>query len=192
MSAAEAGGEAARMVLEMVRVSSLTSGSPASDLLSAFNCCNDSIPPSEVKSTFQRRSNTFFMGKWGAEPEQNRVTIDINFIARSSSPSIGVSLEIGKKYYVNSGTLKTRLFFVNSFGILNSLMKVSFNLSSSWLRKTCVMVYNRLRSARKLTESAKLTASFRQALFVATASLKEKKEQFMSMNIKANKKWLKS
>ena len=63
ISAAEAGGEAARIVLETVSVSSLISGSPASDLLSAFNCCNDSIPPSEVKSTFHRRSNTFFIGK---------------------------------------------------------------------------------------------------------------------------------
>ena len=44
MSAAEAGGEAARIVFDTVRVSSLISGRPASLRLSAFNLRRTSIP----------------------------------------------------------------------------------------------------------------------------------------------------
>ena len=53
------------------------------------------------------------------------------------------------------------------------------------------MVYNRLRSARRLTESAKLTASFRQALFVATASLKEKKRAIYEYEYKGQQEMIK-
>ena len=53
MSAAEAGGEAARIVFDTVRVSSLISERPASLRLSAFNLRRTSIP--EKKS----RSQTF-------------------------------------------------------------------------------------------------------------------------------------
>ena len=44
MSAAEAGGEAARIVFDTVRVSSLISERPASLRLSAFNLRRTSIP----------------------------------------------------------------------------------------------------------------------------------------------------
>ena len=57
MSAAEAGGEAARIVFDTVRVSSLISERPASLRLSAFNLRRTSIP--EKKS----RSQTFNTGQ---------------------------------------------------------------------------------------------------------------------------------
>ncbi len=56
--------------------------------------------------------------------------------------------------------------------LLSSLVKLSLSWSSLWFLKTCVMVYNKLRITRKLMESARLTASFRQALVAATVSLK--------------------
>ena len=91
MSAAEAGGEAARIVFDTVKVSSFTSGRPASLRLSAFNLQRTSMPPRDVNKIFHKSSKTFFMGKWGAAPEQKRVTIDINLMANNSSPSTGVS-----------------------------------------------------------------------------------------------------
>ena len=48
MSAAEAGGEAARIVFDTVRVSSLISGRPASLRLSAFNLRRTSIPRKKI------------------------------------------------------------------------------------------------------------------------------------------------
>ncbi len=86
MSAAEAGGEAARICLEIVRVSSvtykrvphvcqvfgtvnqfhryhITSGRFAALLLACFISLSASIPPREVSRTFQRRRRTFFIGK---------------------------------------------------------------------------------------------------------------------------------
>ena len=55
MSAAEAGGEAARIVFDTVRVSSLISERPASLRLSAFNLRRTSIPAKK-----NRRSQTFY------------------------------------------------------------------------------------------------------------------------------------
>ena len=54
------------------------------------------MPPSDVNRTFHKRSKTFFIGKWGAAPEQNRVTIDISLMANNSSPSTGVSVKYEK------------------------------------------------------------------------------------------------
>ena len=54
MSAAEAGGEAARIVFDTVRVSSLISERPASLRLSAFNLRRTSIPAKK-----KSRSQTF-------------------------------------------------------------------------------------------------------------------------------------
>ena len=48
MSAAEAGGEAARIVFDTVRVSSLISERPASLRLSAFNLRRTSIPAKKI------------------------------------------------------------------------------------------------------------------------------------------------
>ena len=57
MSAAEAGGEAARIVFDTVRVSSLISERPASLRLSAFNLRRTSIPAK--KKIVNCRNSTF-------------------------------------------------------------------------------------------------------------------------------------
>ena len=103
ISAAEAGGDAALIVLETVKVSSLISGSPALALCFAFISFRTSIPPSDVSRTFHKSKSTFFIGKCGAAPEQKRVTMAINLMAKSSSPSTGVSTKEKNKYHFTLG-----------------------------------------------------------------------------------------
>ena len=58
--------------------------------------------------------------------------------------------------------------------LLSSVVKASRRFSSWCFLSTCVMVYNRLSKVLRLTESARLTANFRQALLAANVSLKKK------------------
>lgn len=107
-SVALAGGDAARMFLETSNVSSFKGASPANSRYLAvsskywfltsfllttnyststipFSSRNSGVPPSENRITFQSNNNTFFIGKCGADPPQNFMTMFKSLTAKSSS-----------------------------------------------------------------------------------------------------------
>lgn len=51
-----------------------------------FSSLKTLMPPRDTRTIFHKSSRTFFMGKWGADPLQNLVTMPNSFTAKSSSP----------------------------------------------------------------------------------------------------------
>lgn len=126
-----------------------------------------------TRKTFHSSRRTFFMGKWGAEPLQNFVTIPNRVTAKHSSPIIGCAVKIRTSIVMNekdelqnvycmdvdyllSSILKRSLAFFNSSESLSSSIRIVSTITYITFNNILKLMYDKRQGKtnriRKLTE----------------------------------------